>query len=65
MTSGGLWEIFEGDFADMCAEKFPLVSIGGRAGAERGVSRAQTRERGPLSALAEIFFLHINLCYSI
>ena len=27
MTSEGLWEMFEGDFADMCAEKFPLMSI--------------------------------------
>ena len=31
MTSEGLGEMFEGDSADMCAEKFPLVSIGGRA----------------------------------
>ena len=44
MTSEGLGEMFEG------AGKFPLVSMG----AERRVSRAQTRERGPPSALAEI-----------
>ena len=50
MTSEGLGEMFEGDSADMCARKFPLVSMG----AERRVSRAQTRERGPPSALAEI-----------
>ena len=31
MTSEGLGEMFEGDSADMCAGKFPLVSIGGRA----------------------------------
>ena len=30
MTSEGLGKMFEGDSADMCAEKFPLVSIGGR-----------------------------------
>ena len=41
--------MFEGDSADTCAKKFPLVSMG----AERRVSRAQTRERGPPSALAE------------
>ena len=31
MTSEGLGEMFEGDSADMCARKFPLVSMGGRA----------------------------------
>ena len=31
MTSKGLWEMFEGDSADMCAGKFPLVSMGSRA----------------------------------
>ena len=31
MTSEGLGEMFEGDSADTCAEKFPLVSMGGRA----------------------------------
>ena len=49
MTSEGLGEMFEGDSADMCAGKFPLVSVG----TERMVSLAQTRERGPPSALAE------------
>ena len=38
MTSERLGEMFEGDSADMCARKFPL---------------AQTRERGPPSALGE------------
>ena len=32
MTSEGLGEMFEGDSADMCTEKFSLVSMGGRAG---------------------------------
>ena len=50
IISEGLREMFEGDSADMGARKFPLVSMG----AERRVSRAQTRERGPPSALAEI-----------
>ena len=43
MTSQGLGEMFQGDYADMCAGKFPLLSMG----AEQRVSRAQTRERGP------------------
>ena len=50
MTSEGLGEMFEGDSADMCAGKFPLLLMGGRAEG----SRAQTREGGPPSALAEI-----------
>ena len=31
MTSEGLGEMFEGDFADTCGEKFPLMSMGGCA----------------------------------
>ena len=31
MTSEGLGEILEGDSADTCGRKFPLVSMGGRA----------------------------------
>ena len=31
MASGGLGEKFESDFADICADKFPLMSMGGRA----------------------------------
>ena len=27
-------EMFEGDFADMCAEKFPLTLIGGQANSQ-------------------------------
>ena len=50
MTSEGLGEMFEGDSADMCAGKFPLVSMGGRA---EGLACADW-ERGPPSALAEI-----------
>ena len=38
MSSDGLEEMFEGDFADMCTEKFPLVSIG----ADQRVKHAQT-----------------------
>jgi hypothetical protein len=35
MTSKGLEEMFEGDSADMCAGKFPLVLIGGRVEVSR------------------------------
>ena len=36
MTSNGLGEMLEGDFADMCARKFPLVSMGGLACTDPG-----------------------------
>jgi hypothetical protein len=48
--------MFEGDSADTGAGNFPLVSMG----AERRVSRPQTRERGPPSALAESFITVSN-----
>ena len=35
MPSSWLWEIFEGDFADMCVGKFLLVSMEGRDCAKR------------------------------
>ena len=61
MTSEGLGEMFEGDSADMCAEKIPLVSMGGASGG----SLAQTHERGPPSALAEILCIdHEFTCLS-
>ena len=33
-TSEGLGEMFEGDSADTCAGKFPLMSMGGRANSQ-------------------------------
>ena len=57
MTSEGLGEMFEGDFADTCAENFPMVSMG----AEQRVERAQTRERGPPAAPAEICIYCLHL----
>ena len=53
MTSEGLGEMFEGDSADILGEKFPLVSMGGRA---EGLACADPVAKPP-SALAEI--LHI------
>jgi hypothetical protein len=51
MTSEVLGEVFKGDSADMCAGKFPLVSMGGRANGQA----CADGERGPPSARAEIF----------
>ena len=35
MQSEGLAEMFEGDSADTCTGKFPLVSMGGASGGSR------------------------------
>ena len=47
MTSEGLGEMFEGDSADTCAVKFPLVSMGGRA---EGRACADPGARTPIGA---------------
>ena len=47
MTSEGLGEMFEGDSADMCGGKFPLVSMGGRA---EGLVCADPGARTPIGA---------------
>ena len=47
MTSEGFGEMFEGDSADMCAGKFPLVSLGGRA---EGLACADPGARTPIGA---------------
>jgi hypothetical protein len=44
MTYEGLGEMFEGDSADMCGGKFPLVSMGGRSG---GSSVRRPGSEGP------------------
>ena len=43
MTSEGLGEMFEGDSADTCARKFPLMLMGD----ERTVQRAKTVSEDP------------------
>ena len=53
MTSKGLGEMFEGDSADMCAGKFPQVSMGGRA---EGQACTDPRETTPIGA-SGIFFI--------
>ena len=51
MTSEGLREMFEGNFADTCAEKFPLMLMGGRA-----IGQAcADGDRGPTSVSAKLF----------
>ena len=47
MTSEGLGEMFEGDSADMCADKFPLVLMGGRV---EGLACADPGARTPIGA---------------
>ena len=47
MTSEGLGEMFEGDSADTCAGKFPLVSMGGRA---EGLACADPGASTPIGA---------------
>ena len=44
MTSEGFGEMFEGDSADMCAGKFPVMLMGD----ERTVKRAQTVSEDPM-----------------
>ena len=54
MISEGLGEMFEGDSADMCARKFPLVSMGGRA---EGLACADPGARTPIGANGNFSFL--------
>jgi hypothetical protein len=51
MTSGGLGEMFEGDSADMCAGKFPIASMRGRA---EGLACADTGARTPIGAIGNL-----------
>ena len=50
MTSEGLGVVFEGDSADMCAGKFPLMSMRGRANGQACIDG----ERGHPMVWAEI-----------
>ena len=52
MSSWGLGEMFEGDFADMCAEKFPLVLMGGRA---EGLACADPRARTTICTSGNLY----------
>ena len=52
MTSEGLGEMFEGDSADTCGGKFPLVSMGGRA---EGLACVDPGARTPIGASGFFF----------
>ena len=47
MNFEGMGEMFEGDSADTCAGKFPLVSMGGRA---EGLACTDPGARTPIGA---------------
>ena len=53
MTSEGLGVMFEGDFADTCAEIFSLMTMGGRA---EGLACADPGARTPIGASGNFFF---------
>ena len=57
MTSEGLGEMFEGDSADTCARKFPLMLMGERA---NGPACTDV-ERGPPSASVAIIDIKVFL----
>jgi hypothetical protein len=58
MTSEGLGEMFEGDSADTCAGKFPLVSMGGQT---EGLVCADPGVRTPIGASGIPFLLLLSL----
>ena len=62
MTSEGLGEVLKGDSADMCAEKFPLVSMGGRAD-QSSLCRRGARDRIGASenCMSKFHFLYSEL----
>ena len=59
MTSEGLGEMFEGDSSDMCAGKFPLVSMGGRV---EGLACADPGARTPIGASGNLFCCQVQWC---
>ena len=61
MTYERLGEMFEGDFEDICAEKFLLMSIGGQA---EGLECADPGARTPIgmSGYFESFLIYSPCC---
>ena len=54
MTFEGMGEMFEGDSADTCAGKFPLVSMRGRA---EGLACADPGARTPIGASGNFLYV--------
>jgi hypothetical protein len=54
ITSKGLWEMFEGDFADMCAKKIHCYQWGLSGGSSLRRPRSEDLYR-----LVEIFYIKI------
>ena len=61
MTSEGLGEMFEGEPADMCVGKLPLVSMGGQA---EGLACADPGARTSIGASGNFLYPHadFSLC---
>ena len=62
MTSEGLGEMFEGDSADTCAGKFPLVSMEGRA---EGLACADPGVRTPIGTSGILKLVILNILKNI
>ena len=58
ITYDGLWEILEVDSAEMCAGKFPLTLMGGRA---EGLACADLGARTPIGMSGNSLYEHILL----
>ena len=58
MTSEGLGEMFEGDSADMCAGKFPLMLMGGRA---EGLACADPGARTPIGTSGNYIQMRVGI----
>ena len=56
MTFEGLGEMFEGDYADMCAGKYPLVLMGGRA---EGLACSDPGARIPIGTSGNLVLFHL------
>ena len=58
MISTGLGEMLEGDFGDMYAVKFPLMSMGGRS---EGLVFTDQRARTPIGMSGNFCFKKMNI----
>ena len=61
MTSDWLGELFEGDSADMCAGKFPLMSMEGRA---EGLACADPGARTPIGVSRILLLFPCGICHN-